>query len=149
MAFSGNFMCTSFKVELLQGKHDFTNGQDTFKIALYTNSASFTAATTEYTTSNEITGTGYTAGGNTLTNVTPSSSGTKAFTSFSSPTTWSSSTITDARGALIYNTQTAGGSSTTDTAVVLDFLANKSSSSGDFQVVFPTADATSAIIRIE
>jgi hypothetical protein len=72
MAFSGNFMCTSFKQELLQAKHDFTNSSgDTYKLAMYTNSASFNAATTAYTTSNEISGTGYSAGGGTLTNVTP------------------------------------------------------------------------------
>ena len=147
MAFSGNFMCTSFKQELLTGSHDFTNGNDVFKLALYDNSASFTAATTAYTTSNEVSASGsYSAGGGTLTNVTPTTSGTTAFTDFAD-LTFTSATIT-ARGALIYNTQTAGGSGTTDTVVVLDFGSNKSSTSGDFQVVFPTADASNAIIRI-
>ena len=147
MAFSGNFMCTSFKQELLTGKHDFTNGQDQFKIALYDNSASFNAATTAYTTSNEVSASGsYSAGGGVLTNVTPATSGTTAFTDFDD-ITFTSATIT-ARGALIYNTQTAGGSGTTDTVVVLDFGSNKTSTSGDFQIVFPAADASNAIIRI-
>jgi hypothetical protein len=134
MAFTGNFMCTSFKVELLKGQHDFTNGQDAFKIALYDNNASFTAATTDYTATNEVAASGsYSAGGGTLTNVTP--------------TSFTSATIT-ARGALIYNSQTGGGSGTTDSVVVLDFGSDKSSTSGDFQIVFPTADASNAIIRI-
>ena len=147
MAFSGNAMCTSFKKELLEGKHDLTNGQDQFKLALYDNIASFTAATTAYTTSNEVGNSGsYSAGGGTLTNVTPTTSGTTALTAFADKT-YTSATIT-ARGALIYNTTTGGGSGTTDTVVVLDFGSNKSSTSGDFQIVFPTADASSAIIRI-
>jgi len=147
MAFSGNFMCTSFKQELLTGSHDFTNGNDQFKIALYDNSATFTAATTAYTSSNEVSNSGsYSAGGGTLTNVTPTTSGTTALTDFDDKT-FTSATIT-ARGALIYNSQTGGGSGTTDTVVVLDFGSNKSSTSGDFQIVFPAADASNAIIRI-
>jgi len=147
MAFSGNYMCTSFKVELLKGQHDFTNGSDQFKIALYDNNASFNAATTAYTATNEVTASGsYSAGGGTLTNVTPTSSSTTAFTDFDD-ITFTSATIT-ARGALIYNSQTGGGSGTTDTVVVLDFGSDKSSTSGDFQIVFPTADASNAIIRI-
>lgn len=135
-------MCTSFKVELMTATHNFTNTTgNTFKIALYTSSATLGAATTAYTTSNEVTGTGYTAGGNTLTNVTPTSSGTTAFTDFAD-TTWSSSTIT-ARGALIYNSSASNKS-----VCVLDFGSDKSSSSGDFTIVFPTADASNAIIRI-
>jgi hypothetical protein len=148
MAFTGNFMCTSFKKELLEAKHDFTNSSgDTFKLALYDNTASFTAATTAYTTSNEISGTGYTAGGGTLTNVTPTTSSTTALTDFAD-LTFSTATITDARGALIYNTTAGSGSGTTNTVVVLDFGASKSSSAGDFTIVFPTADSASAIIRI-
>jgi hypothetical protein len=147
MAFSGNYMCTSFKQELLVGSHNFTASTgDTFKLAMYTNSASFDASTTDYTTTNEVSGTGYTAGGGTLTNVTPTTSGTTALTDFAD-LTFSSSTIT-ARGALIYNTTTAGGTGTTDTIVVLDFGSDKSSSAGDFTIVFPTADASNAIIRI-
>ena len=143
MAFTGNFMCTSFKKELMEAKHDFLNsGGDTFRIALYSNSASFTAATTAYTTSNEITGTGYTAKGNSLTRVDPSTSGTTAFTDFSD-STWTSSTLT-ARGALVFNDSASGDPS----VIVLDFTADKSSSSGDFTIVFPAADASNAIIRI-
>lgn len=148
MAFTGNFMCTSFKVGLLKGDHDFTNGTGhTFNIALYDNNASFTAATTDYTATNEVGDSGsYSAGGGALTNVTPTSSNTTAFTDFAD-ITFTSATIT-ARGALIYNTTTGGGSSTTDTVAVLDFGADKTSTAGDFQIVFPTADASNAIIRI-
>lgn len=149
MAFSGNFMCTSFKKELLYGVHDFDlSSGDTFKIALYTNSASFTAATTAYTTSNEVSGTGYTAGGGALTNVDPTSSGTTALTDFQDET-FSSATIT-ARGALIYNTtpNITSLSVTNPSVVVLDFGADKTSTAGDFTIVFPTADASNAIIRI-
>ncbi len=135
-------MCTSFKVELLTATHNFTASTgDTFKIALYTSSATLGASTTAYTVTNEVSGTGYTAGGNTLTNVTPTSSGTTAFTDFAD-TTWSAATIT-ARGALIYN------SSKSDKAVcVLDFGSDKTSTAGNFTIVFPTADASNAIIRI-
>ena len=143
MAFSGNFMCTSFKKELLEGVHNFKNsGGSTFKLAMYTNSASFTAATTAYTTSNEVSGTGYSAGGGSLTRVDPSSSGTTGFTDFSD-LTFGSSSIT-ARGALIYNDSASGD----PTVVVIDFGSDKSSSSGDFTVQFPAADASNAIIRI-
>jgi hypothetical protein len=143
MAFTGNFLCTSFKVELLAGTHNFTTGTgDTFKLALYDNSAAFTAATTAYTATNEVSGTGYSAGGGTLTNVTPTSSGTTAFIDFDD-LTFSTATIT-ARGALIYNSSAAG-----DPAVcILDFGADKTSTAGDFTIVFPTADASNAIVRI-
>lgn len=147
MAFSGNYMCTSFKQELLEGGHNFKNsGGDTFKLAMYTNSASFNAATTAYTTSNEVTGSGYSAGGGTLTRVDPSTSGTTALTDFGD-LTFSTATVT-ARGALIYNTTTGSGSGTTDTVVVLDFGSDKTSTAGDFTIQFPTADASNAIIRI-
>ena len=148
MAFTGNFMCTSFKQELLQGQHNFTASTgDTFKLALYDNNASFTAATTDYTATNEVSNSGsYSAGGGTLTNVTPTTSGTTAFTDFAD-LTFTSATIT-ARGALIYNTTTGGGTGTTDTVVVLDFGSDKTSTAGDFQISFPTADASNAIIRI-
>jgi len=144
LAFTGNFMCTSFKKELLQGVHNFTASTgNSFKLALYTNSASFTAATTAYTATNEVGASGsYSAGGGTLTNVTPTTSGTTAFTDFSD-LTFTSATIT-ARGALIYNDTAAGDPS----VVVLDFGSDKTSTSGDFQIVFPTADASNAIIRI-
>lgn len=143
MAFTGNYFCTSFKVELMRAVHDFTASTgDTFKLALYTNSATFNAATTAYTASNEVSGAGYTAGGGTLTNVTPTSSGTTAFADFAD-LTFSSATIT-ARGALIYNDTAAGNPS----CIVLDFGSDQSSTSGDFTIVFPTADASNAIIRI-
>lgn len=140
-------MCTSFKVELLQGKHDFTASTGhTFNLALFTSSASLDATTTDYSTSNEVSGTGYSAGGSALTSVTPTSSGTTAFGDFAD-LTFSTATIT-ARGAIIYNTTTGGGSSTTDAVVVLDFGADKTSTAGDFTIQFPTADASNAIIRI-
>ena len=143
MAFSGNFMCTSFKKELMTATHNFTNSTgNTFKLALYDNNASFNASTTAYTTSNEISGTGYSAGGGTLTNVTPTTGGTTAFTDFAD-LTFSTATIT-ARGALIYNDTASGDPS----VVVLDFGADKTSTAGDFTIVFPTADASNAIIRI-
>ena len=149
MAFSGNFMCTSFKKELLYGAHDFDAvSGDTFKIALYTSSATMTAATTAYATTNETSGTAYVAGGEALTPVDPTSSGTTALTDFSDET-WSTATIT-ARGALIYNTtpNTTSIALTNPSVVVLDFGADKTSTAGDFTVVFPTADASNAIIRI-
>jgi hypothetical protein len=136
-------MCTSFKQELLEAVHNFKNsGGDTFKIALYTSSASLGAGTTAYTTSNEVAnGNGYSTGGNTLTRVDPTTSSTTAFTDFSD-TTWSSASFT-ARGALIYN------DSDSDKAVaVLDFGADKTASGGDFTITFPAADASNAIIRI-
>ena len=144
MAFSGNFMCTSFKVELMRAVHNFTASTgNTFKLALYDNSASFTAATTAYTATNEVANSGtYSAGGGTLTNVTPTSSGTTAFTDFAD-LSFTSATIT-AYGALIYNDSAAG-----DPAVcVLDFGGAKTSTNGTFTIIFPTADSTSAIIRI-
>lgn len=134
-------LCTSFKEELLEGIHDFTTGGDVFKIALYTSSATLDESTTTYSTTNEVSGTGYTAGGNTLTNVSPTSSGTTAFIDFDD-TTFSSATIT-AAGALIYN------STNGDRAVaVLDFGGDKTSTNGDFTIQFPTADASNAIVRI-
>ena len=144
MAFSGNFMCTSFKKELLQGTHNFTaSSGNTFKLALYTNSASFNAATTAYTSANEVSNSGsYSAGGGALTNVTPTSSGTTGLTDFAD-LAFTSATIT-ARGALIYNDTAAGD----PTVAVLDFGADKTSTTGTFTIQFPTADASNAIIRI-
>lgn len=142
-------MATSFKVQILNGIHAFGTSvvraattPDTFKIALYTSSATLSAATTIYTTSNEVATAGnYVAGGNTLVNVAPTSSGTTAFLDFND-TTWSNATIT-ANGALIYNS-TQG-----DKAVaVLAFGGDKTSTAGDFTIIFPTADASNAIIRI-
>jgi hypothetical protein len=136
-------MCTSFKQELLEGVHDFQSGGNTFKLALYTNSASFDASTTAYTATNEVGDSGtYAAGGGTLTNVNPTTSSTTAFTDFAD-LSFTSATIT-ARGALIYNDTAAGD----PTVVVLDFGSDKTSTSGTFTIVFPTADASNAIIRI-
>ena len=144
MAFTGNFMCTSFKVELMRAVHNFTTSTgNTFKLALYDNSASFTAATTAYTVTNEVAASGsYTAGGGTLTNVTPTSTGTTAFTDFAD-LSFTTATIT-AYGALIYNDTAAGD----PTVCVLDFGGAKTSTAGTFTIVFPTADASNAIIRI-
>ena len=143
MAFSGNFMCTSFKKELMEAVHNFKNsGGNTFRLALYTNSASFTAATTAYTDSNEVSGTNYTAKGNELTRVDPTTSSTTAFTDFAD-TTWSSSSIT-ARGGLLFNDSASGDPS----VIILDFGGDKTSDAGDFTVSFPTASSSAAIIRI-
>ena len=135
-------MCTSFKQELLVGTHNFTaSSGNSFKLALYTSSASLGAGTTAYTTSNEVSGTGYTAAGAALTSVTPTTSSTTALCDFSD-LTFSSSTIT-ANGALIYN------DTQSDKAVcALAFGGDKTSTAGDFTITFPTADASNAIIRI-
>ena len=147
MAFTGNFMCTSFKDQILEAVHDFrSSGGDVFKLAMYDNSASFTAATTAYTATNEVAASGsYSAGGGTLTNVTPTTSGTTAFTDFAD-LSFTSATIT-AFGALIYNT-TPSHTYTNPTVCVLDFGGAKTSTDGTFTIIFPTADSTNAIIRI-
>lgn len=135
-------MCTSFKVEILRAQHDFTASTGhTFKIALYTSSATLDATTTAYTTSNEVVGTGYTAGGNSLTSVTPTSSGTTALCDFAD-TSWSTATIT-ARGAMIYNS-----SASNKAVAILDFGSDKTSTGGTFSIVFPAADASNAILRL-
>tara|TARA_R110002020_G_scaffold79165_10_gene198718 strand:+ start:5087 stop:5521 length:435 start_codon:yes stop_codon:yes gene_type:complete len=137
-------MCTAFKKDILDGTFDFSSGtSQVFKLALYTSSATLNATTTAYTATNEVVGTGYVALGNTLTiSTNPTTSGTTAYLDFGD-STWASSSIT-ARGALIYM-YNAG---TNPSIAVLDFGADKTSSSGDFKVVMPTADATNAIIRI-
>ena len=137
-------MATSFKVGLLDGTFDFGTGtSQVFKIALYTASATLDSTTTAYTTSNEVVGTGYTAGGNTLTvSQVPTSTGTTAFLDFAD-STWSSATIT-ARGALIY----LANGTTNDAVCVLDLGSDKTSTNGNFTVIFPAADASNAIIRI-
>lgn len=132
-------MCSSFKQQILLGEHDLDT--DVIKLALYTSAATLSAATTAYTTSDEVVGTGYTAGGNTLTGATVSLSGTTAYVDFSD-TTWSTATIT-ARGALMYNS-----SKSNKAIAVLDFGADKTSTAGDFTVQMPTNDASSAIVRI-
>lgn len=147
MAFSGNFMTTSFKDQLLEGVHDFrTSGGDTFKLALYDNTPSFDASTTAYTASGEVGASGsYATGGGALTNVTPTTSGTTAFTDFAD-LTFTSATIT-AYGAMIYNT-TPAHTYTNPSVVILDFGSAKTSTAGDFSIVFPAAAASTAIIRI-
>ena len=136
-------LCTSFKVALLNGEMDFSaDTSQTFKLALFTSSATLDATTTAYSTTNEVSGTGYTAGGNTLTiAANPASSGTTAFLDFAD-TTFASSSIT-ARGALIY--KSGGG----DPAIaVIDFGEDKQTSSADFVIQFGTADKTNAIVRV-
>lgn len=136
-------MCTSFKKEVLEAKHNFLlSGGDTFKIALYTNAATLNASTTAYSATNEVAnGNGYTAGGATLTRIDPASSGTTGFADFAD-VTWSTSTIT-ARGALIYNSSQGNRA-----VAVIDFGADKSSAGGEFTLTFPAADPTTAIVRI-
>lgn len=140
-------MCTSFKDQLLEGVHDFrSSGGDTFKLALYTSSATLDATTTTYSSTNEVGNSGtYSAGGGTLTNISPTTSGTTAFTDFSD-LSFTSATIT-ARGALIYNT-TPAHTYTNAAVAVLDFGSDKTSTTGTFTIQFPTADASNAIIRI-
>ena len=145
-------ICSSFKQELLQGKHDFDangSGGDTFKIALYDSDANLGAATTDYSTSEEITntaGSAYSAGGATLTNQGVSLSSTTAFTDFAD-VSYTSASFT-ANGALIYNTTTDGGSGTTDAVAVIAFGSDKTATNGTFTIQFPTADASNAIIRL-
>ena len=141
---------TSFKVDILNGVHNFSTGvvraattADTFKIALYTSDADLSASTTVYNASNEASGTGYTAGGNTRTvSQVPTSTDTTAFLSFS-PTSWSGSSIS-ARGALIYNSTQSDKS-----VAILDFGDTKTTVDQTLTIEFPTANSSSAIIRIE
>lgn len=141
-------VCTSFKKELLEGKHDFNaSGGHVFKIALYTSSASLDASTQNYSNTDEVVGVGYTEGGLVLTNVNPTFSGTTAFIDFNDAT-WTEATIT-AAGALIYNTTTDGGTGTTNAVAVIDFGGVKTSTNGNFVVQMPVADASNAIVRID
>lgn len=135
-------VATSFKGELLQAIHNFSSGTgDTYKVSLYTSSAALDATTTVYTTSNEVVGTGYTAGGMSMVNVGVSTSGTTAFLSFNN-VTWTSASFTT-RGALIYNSSKANRA-----VCVLDFGSDKTISSGDFTIQYPTNDASNAILRL-
>lgn len=132
-------VCTSFKQEILQGIH---LAADVYKIALYTSAATWDAATTAYSVTNEISGTGYSAGGLTMVGFTTGTSGTTCWIDWTSDPAWASATIT-ARGAMIYN------SSRSNKAVaILDFGADKTSTNGTFTIVLPAADASNAIIRI-
>ena len=143
-------ICSSFKQELLQGKHDFdSSGGDTFKIALYDSDANLGAATTDYSTSEEITntaGSAYSAGGAALTNTGVGLTSTTAFTDFSD-VSYTSASFT-ANGALIYNTQTDGGSNTTDAVAVIAFGSDKTATNGTFTIQFPANDSSNAIIRL-
>ena len=135
-------MCTSFKSELMTAVHNFATNGNTFKLALYTSSATMSASTTAYSTSQEATGTNYTAKGGTLTNVAPTTSSTTAFTDFAD-LTFGTATVT-ARGCMIFNDSASG-----DPAVaVFDFGGNKTSTAGSFTITFPAADASNAVIRI-
>ena len=136
-------ICNSFKTELLTGTHNFSaSGGNTFNLALYTSSASLGASTTAYTTSNEVSGSGYTAKGNALTSVDPALSGSTAVCDFAD-TSFTSASFT-ARGCLIFNDSATG-----DPAVcAIDFGSDKTVTSGTFTIQFPTADASNAIIRI-
>jgi hypothetical protein len=135
-------LCSSFKQELVTGTHNFTASTgDIFKIALYTSAATLGASTTVYSTTNEVVGTGYTAGGKNMVSVTPVLSGTTAICDFTD-VTWTTVTLT-ARGALIYNSSKANRS-----VLVLDFGSDKTATAGDFTIIFPVADASNAIIRI-
>ncbi len=143
MAFTGNFLATSFKKEILEGVHNLSTTGNVFNLALYTNDASFTAATTAYTTDNEVSASGsYTAGGGALTKNGVTISGTTAFADFED-ISFTTATIT-ARGALIYNDTAAGD----PVVAVLDFGSDKTSTTGTFTVQFPTPDASNAILRI-
>ena len=145
-------ICSSFKQELLEGKHDFQtsgNGGHSFKIALYTSSATLGASTTAYSTTNEITntaGSAYTAGGAALTNTGVGLTSTTAFTDFSD-VSYSSASFT-ANGALIYNTTTDGGTGTTNAVAVIAFGSDKTATNGTFTIQFPANDSSNAIIRL-
>jgi hypothetical protein len=145
-------VCNTFKQELLESKHDFANGGDTFKIALFTSSASLGATTTDYSTSNEVTnssGSAYVAGGQALTgqSVTGGSSASTAYVDWSNNPQWTSASFT-ANGAMIYNTTTDGGSGTTDAVCILAFGADFTASNGTFTITFPAADTSNAILRL-
>jgi hypothetical protein len=151
MAFTANFMSTSFKMELLKGCHDFTlTTGDVYKLALYDNTPTFTAATTAYTATGEVAASGsYAAGGGTLTNITATTSGTTAYTDFAD-LTFTTATIT-AYGCMIYNTTpntTSSAGLTNPCVATLWFNGAKTSTAGDFTIIFPTADASNAVIRI-
>ena len=147
MAITTNAICDSFKKELLQGKHDFDTSSDTYKLAMYTSSATLGKSTENYTTSNEVASpSGYSAGGKALVNQGVKVSSSVAITDFAD-LSFVGVTLT-ARGALIYNTTTDGGSSTTDAVAVLDFGGDKTATSGTFTIQFPAFTTSAAILRI-
>jgi len=147
MAITTNAICNSFKKELLQGKHDFDTSSDTYKLAMYTSQATLGASTENYTTTNEVSASGqYAAGGGTLVNQGVKVSSGVAITDFAD-LSFTGVTLT-ARGALIYNTTTDGGSNTTDAVCVLDFGGDKTATSGTFTIQFPAFTTSAAILRL-
>ena len=146
MAITTNAICDSFKKELLQGKHDFDGSSDTYKLAMYTNSATLGKSTTNYTTGNEVSSSGYVAGGKALVNQGVKVSSSVAITDFAD-LSFVGVTLT-ARGALIYNTTTDGGSNTTDAVCVLDFGGDKTATAGTFTIQFPAFTTSAAILRL-
>ena len=147
MAITTNAICNSFKKELLQGSHDFDASTDTYKLAMYTSSATLGKSTTNYATANEVSNSGqYTAGGSALVNQGVKMSSSVAITSFAN-LSFTGVTLT-ARGALIYNTTTNGGSNTTDAVCVLDFGGDKTATAGTFTIQFPAFTTSAAILRL-
>mgnify|MGYP003113410129 FL=1 len=146
MAITTNAICDSFKKELLQGKHDFDTSSDTYKLAMFTSSATLGKSTTNYSTSNEVSSSNYSAGGKALVNQGVKVSSSVAITDFAD-LSFVGVTLT-ARGALIYNTTTDGGSGTTDAVAVLDFGGDKTATSGTFTVQFPAFTTSAAILRL-
>ena len=146
MAITTNAICNSFKKELLQGSHDFDASTDTYKLAMYTSLATLGASTTNYITNNEVSSSSYTAGGKALVNSGVKMSSAVAFTDFAD-VSWTGVTLS-ARGSLIYNTQTNGGTGTTDAVCVLDFGGVKTATSGTFTIQFPANTSSAAILRL-
>jgi len=146
MAITTNAICDSFKKELLQGKHDFDTSSDTYKLAMYTSSATLGKSTTNYATANEVSSSNYSAGGGTLVNQGVKVSSSVAITDFAD-LSFQNVTLT-ARGALIYNTTTDGGSNTTDAVAVLDFGGDKTATAGTFTIQFPAFTTSAAILRL-
>ena len=146
MAITTNAICNTFKKELLQGKHDFDTSSDTYKLAMYTSAATLGASTENYATTNEVSSSGYTAGGKALVNQGVKVSSAVAITSFAN-LSFTGVTLT-ARGALIYNTTTDGGSGTTDAVCVLDFGGDKTATAGTFTIQFPAFTTSAAILRL-
>ena len=146
MAITTNAICNTFKKELLQGKHDFDTSSDTYNLAMYTSQATLGASTENYTTSNEVSSSGYTAGGKALVNQGVKVSSGVAITDFADLSFTGVTLI--ARGALVYNTTTDGGTGTTDAVCVLDFGGDKTATAGTFTIQFPAFTTSAAILRI-
>jgi len=146
MAITTNAICNSFKKQLMGGEHDFDSGGDTFKLAMYTSVATLGASTTNYAATNEVASASYTAGGKALVNQGVKVSSGVAITDFAD-LSWTGVTLT-ARGALIYNTTTDGGTGTTEAVAVLDFGGDKTATAGTFTIQFPAFTTSAAILRI-